>query len=573
MVASEWLANVKPGQQGIVSKPFVSWIKICALILLFFFYRDYLPGEPSPFFFVNLETPSKWPIARDFGRLLFPIAWSGCVVSILLSPFLSVSTLRVPLTFIFLLSWLFNATALKLGLLGNLDGVPKENMIESGALALFWVERRRLIEIIYTYSELVPALVAFALVALIFAWRPSPALSVRGKWNVCACLPIALAVAMALYSQGGTSAFPTPVGLPIRFASAIAFVEKQDAVAGSFRARPVTLRPEEKRFEKVIFIMDESVRAGFVNPDLARKWGLIDYGATVSAGNCSSFSRFIMRRGLQPADLPKAFESHGLASQEPTVWQYAKAAGYRTVYIDAIGDAVFHSGMNGDELGYIDEKYNINTRPPYVRDFDALRRLIEVVSRPGRAFVYLDKQGVHHAYQNKYPPDEALTFEGPAVKVPADKDLREYQRDLLGRYNRAVDWSVNRFISEMFAHGLPEDTLLIYTSDHGQSLVENNKKWTHCSTGPSVVNGEGLVPLLVYLRPDAPFSRLLGENGRNFPGKYSHFQVFPTLLIALGYPMDGVTQSYGSSLLDPPPATRQFLKGGDVRKLEWQSVD
>jgi hypothetical protein len=37
--------------------------------------------------------------------------------------------------------------------------------------------------------------------------------------------------------------------------------------------------------------------------------------------------------------------------------------------------------------------------------------------------------------------------------------------------------------------------------------------------------------------------------------------------------VDLVTQSYGSSLLDPPPSTRQFLKGGDVRQLEWQTVD
>ncbi len=282
-----------------------------------------------------------------------------------------------------------------------------------------------------------------------------------------------------------------------------------------------------------------------------RKWGLIDYGPTVSGGNCSHFSRFVFKRGLKPADLPKAFMPHGLASEEPTVWQFAKAAGFKTVYIDVVGDAFFHSGMNSDELSYIDERYNIHTRPTYMRDFEALKRLIKVVSQPGRAFIYLDKQGVHHPYQDKYPPNEKLTFEGPTLKVPENKDLREYQRDLLGRYNKAVDWSVNGFISELFAHGLPEDTLLVYTSDHGQSLVENNTKWTHCSSGPNTVNGEGLVPLLVYTRPVTPFSRLLRENGSDFHGKYSHFQVFPTLLVALGYPVDLVTQSYGSSLLDP----------------------
>jgi hypothetical protein len=556
-----------------MSKSYASWAKICALILLFAVYREYLPGEPSPFISTNLEMPSKWSIAREIGRLVFPIVWFGCVASIVLSPFLSVGVLRVPLTLIFLFSWLFNVTVLELGQVRDSVGVPKENMIESGTLALFWIERRKLLDTIQTYSEIVPTLIAFVAVALILAWRPSAGISVRGKWNIVACLPIAMVVAMAAYSRGGTSAFPTPVGFPIRFASTIAFVANQDEAAESFRARPVALRAEEKLFEKIILIMDESVRAGFVDPDLTRKWNLIDYGAAVSAGNCSHFSRFVFKRGLKPADLPKAFVSHGLASEEPTLWQFAKAAGFKNIYIDVVGDAFFHSGMNSDELSYIDERYNIHTRPTYMRDFEALKRLIKVLSEPGRAFIYLDKQGVHHPYQDKYPPDEKPTFGGPALKTPESKDLRDYQRDLLGRYKRAVDWSVNGFISQLFEHGLPDDTLLIYTSDHGQSLVENDTKWTHCSSGPRTVDGEGLVPLFAYMRPDVPFSRLLRENGANFQGKYSHFQVFPTLLIAMGYPVDAVGEAYGSSLLDPPPPTRRFLKGGDVRQLEWQTVD
>jgi len=480
--------------------------------------------------------------------------------------------LRIPFASIFLLSWLFNIAFLKVGQETDSVGVPRENMIDTGTLALFWANRVKLLDTLETYSELMPMFIVFGCMLLVLAWKPSRRMSIRGKWNMVACLPIFVVVAMVLYSRGGTSAFPTPIGLPIRFADAIAAVAKQDEVAEDFHARPVTLHPEESSFQKIIMIMDESVRAGFVNSDMFEKLGLIDYGATVSDGNCSHFSRFIFKRGFQPADLPKALAANGLASERPTMWQFAKAAGFKTVYIDTLGDGVFHDGINSDELSYIDEKYYVHTQPNYLRDFDALKRLTTVMSRPGRAFIFLDKQGVHHAYQSKYPPGEALTFEGPAVKLPANPDLREYQRDLLGRYNRAVDWSVNRFISQLFSHGLPEDTLLIYTSDHGQSLVENNTKLTHCTSGSITVDGEGLVPLFVYMNQDSPFSRSLRENGTNFRGKYSHFQVFPTVLLALGYPRQAVTQSYGSSLLDPPPATRGFLKGGDVHQLEWQMV-
>lgn len=553
--------------------PYASYLKIATLILLFLFYRDYLPGEPSPFLSTNPEIASKSAIVREIGRAAFPVVWFGCVVTILLSPFLSVGPLRIPLVLLFLFAWLFNVTALRLGLLGRSNAISEDNTIESGALALFWIERRKFLDIFESFSEIWPALIAFGVLALVLVWRPSPRLAVHGKWNLLACLPIALVLGMAVYSRGGMSAFPTPLGLPIRFASAVEFVVRQDDVGERFHARPVTLQPTHPPFEKVILIMDESVRAGFIAPHLIEKWGLVNFGAAVSVGNCSHFARFIFKRGLRQADLPQAFMEHGLVSEEPTVWQYAKAAGFKTVYIDAVGDAVFHSGMNSDELSYIDERYNIVSRPVYNRDFDALEKLFDLLARPGRAFLYLDKQGVHHPYQNKFPPDMKRDFEGPTVRKTSNEELVGYQHDLLERYNKAVDWSVNRFLMRLFARGLPDDTLLIYTSDHGQSLVENDTKWTHCSSGPETVEGEALVPLLAFSQSDTHMSQQLRRNGSAYSGKYSHFQVFPTLLIAFGYPATTVSQLYSSSLLDAPPIARNFLRGGDVRRLEWQKVD
>lgn len=555
-----------------MKRPYASWLKIGALALLLWIYRDYLPGEPSPFIPLNLEVDSKASLIRDLGKLIFPVVWVGCAVSILLSPFLSMGFLRIPFTIIFLFSWLFSITVLTLSQMEGPSSVPKENMVESGMLALFWLERHKFLDVIHTYSEMIPALLALSSLSLIFAWKPSFQLSIRGKWNAVVCLPIFACIVMASYSRGGTSAFPTAIGLPIRFASAVAFVASQDRIAEGVHARPVALLPEEKIFEKIVVIMDESVRAGFIDSNLVEKWGAVDFGSTVSIGNCSHFARFVFRRGLKPETLPAAFEAYGLASEEPTMWQYAKAAKYRTIYIDAVGDASFHSGINSDELSYIDERYNIQSRPAHMRDFVALRKLIEVMHQPGRAFIYLDKQGVHHPYQDKYPPNENLSFAPPLLILPEGKELREYQQKLLERYTGAISWSVNKFMNELFAHGLPEDTLLIYTSDHGQSLVENNTKWTHCSSGAGVVDGEGLVPLIVYANSNTPFSQLLARNGRDFVGRYSNFQVFPTILIGLGYPADAVERLYGASLLDQPPAARKFLKGGDVRHLEWQTV-
>ena len=319
--------------------------------------------------------------------------------------------------------------------------------------------------------------------------------------------------------------------------------------------------------------MDESIRAGFVDPGIAKEWNLIDYGVTTSIANCSHTSRYPFKRGFRASELPGALRENGLASENPTIWQYARAAGYRTILIDALGEGVFHSGRNSDEISYIDESIYISSRPHFMRDFDALAKLRAIVSRPGRDFIWVDKQGAHHPFQQKYPPDFVPSFTGPAVNVPESAEWREYQRELLDRYNKAVGWSASKFLAELFKPGLPTGTFLVYTSDHGQSLVENSTKWSQCSWGPMTVAGEGLVPLLLFATPDSPFAQKLKADATEFKGRYSQFEVFPTLLIALGFSPAWVTESYGTSLLDFPPAQRSFLKGGDERVLEWHRVD
>src|SRR5690242_3593648 len=203
-------------------KSYASSLKILALILLLIVYRNYLLGEPSPFMIINLEAASKSSILREIGTFIFPVVWIGSAVSIILCPFLSMGIFRIPFASIFLFSWLFNIAILRVGQESDSVSVPRENMVDTGTLVLFWTNRQRLLDALETYSELMPMVIAFVCIFLVLAWKPSQRISIRGKWNIVACLPIFVVVAMALYSRGGTSVFPTPIGLPIRFADAIA---------------------------------------------------------------------------------------------------------------------------------------------------------------------------------------------------------------------------------------------------------------------------------------------------------------------------------------------------------------
>ena len=101
----------------------------------------------------------------------------------------------------------------------------------------------------------------------------------------------------------------------------------------------------------------------------------------------------------------------------------------------------------------------------------------------------------------------------------------------------------------------------MYTSDHSQSLLEGGYKLSHCSTG-HVHPGEGIVPLLAFTE-DTGSAQGLKAAARDQFGRASHFHIFPTLLLAMGYKPSGVASRYGGkSLLSISGKTkRRFLTG------------
>jgi hypothetical protein len=51
-------------------------------------------------------------------------------------------------------------------------------------------------------------------------------------------------------------------------------------------------------------------------------------------------------------------------------------------------------------------------------------------------------------------------------------------------------------------------------------------------------------------------------------GQFSHFEVFPTLLLALGYDPGWVKETYGPSLMDSPSPDRKFGSEVPISKPE-----
>ena len=177
--------------------------------------------------------------------------------------------------------------------------------------------------------------------------------------------------------------------------------------------------------------------------------------------------------------------------------------------------------------------------------------LVQALADPGAAFIYVDKYGVHLPYENKTPPGRAL--------YPARHDGSRASK-LVAAYKNAVRWNVNNFFRHILADLDLSGVAMIYTADHGQSLLERGYSISHCSVGPDIVIGEALVPMAVIIG-EHPLRAALRATAVQMRDRASHFDIFPTLLVMLGYDRTEVAPIHGVGLLGDPCQGRRFLSG------------
>ena len=407
-------------------------------------------------------------------------------------------------------------------------------------------------------SSLVVFAIGFAIIAApsIFnsdglpSWR-------RWIWRGLPAAPVVLFVAVVLIKEGGGS-----YGLPTQFAP-LSVAALSGVKIASHEVPPrqdVSWTASRKKISNVVLIVDESVRADYINwqdgnpqtPEFARlKPRLIDFGHAVSAANCSSYSNAILRFGATRHDLMHTVMSNA------TIWQYAKAAGFRTVYIDA--QAAFVKGpdklqnfMTAAERTQIDAFHAIDgTVPTWARDDKLADILKEVLKSDEPTFVYAVKNGAHFPYDTAYPPDRR-EFQ-PTMSETGLKD----RAGLINSYRNAIRWAVDRVFGRI-VEGAPLDrTLIIYTSDHGQNL--STSALSHCTT-ENPDPREALVPL-VAITQDSNLKQRLAAPARSYRGHFSHFSIVPTLLDVFGYDRRDIAGKYGPSLFDPPPTEAVFTSG------------
>lgn len=260
---------------------------------------------------------------------------------------------------------------------------------------------------------------------------------------------------------------------------------------------------------------------------------------------------------LMTGRLPDEIGMHGgnrfaLAPEALTLAEDARNAGFATAAVVSnwvlrrppkeLGDAGVSQGFD-----HYDDEMTVRegNRDAFERHADATTNaaidwLDSSDARDGRFFLWVHYQDPHGPYtpprefEQRMAREDTLRVELPAGKtqsgkgqIPAyqvvdgDRNLERYR----ARYDGEIAWfdhELKRLLEFLRARNWWEDTLLIFTADHGESLGENG--WFFCH-GENIQRETVQVPLII---------RFPGRSSREIESPVSHLDLWPTIREGLG---------------------------------------
>lgn len=287
---------------------------------------------------------------------------------------------------------------------------------------------------------------------------------------------------------------------------------------------PTFLNPQSAGTENILLIIDESIAyAPF--KELVQNNALPLRSDSVykamSLSNCSAHSHALIRWGFSPNNSVDI-------RQKPTIWAYAKKAGYTNVLIDGQVKSRPQNFINDEELSEIDHfipmDEGINT------DNKIAKRLDQILKSEGKKFILVTLKGTHFAYESNLP--DGYQF---------------YKYELSKIYKDALLYSKKPFFDTFIEISDNFPLFSIYTSDHGQLIKEG--AIPHCTANRQNIEYE--VPLIINAQEGLDLNK---------ETVYSHSQLFPTLLIKMGYEKSEVEKYYDVELSSNPTKIYKFHK-------------
>ena len=217
------------------------------------------------------------------------------------------------------------------------------------------------------------------------------------------------------------------------------------------------------------------------------------------------------------------------------LWDILKEEGYNTAYISSQDDnwanmIDYYKKENLDYYHYslTDEKYDYgsgNSRKDY-DEITANKSLqwLKNQTKENPFYLYINFQGTHYPYEYKnnsiYFPDEpsSSTTYFNLPKSDYQASINDYDNSV-----NYVDKQIGKIYDYLDKNNLLKDTIIVISSDHGESFEYRNKNLRH---GYGVYEEEIKVPLIFYLP---------GHKTRRISEPVRHVDVIPTLLDIVGF--------------------------------------
>lgn len=394
-----------------------------------------------------------------------------------------------------------------------------------------------------------------------------------------------------LYLRGGEGTRALPAALPPLSFAALKTLEDLRNPPGP-RQKVATPRGAALAEGDIVLLVDESIAGNYLDINNAQgvRSGLahppamiraVNYGYAASVHFCSANSNLVLRHSGTRETYQEAI------ARRPSIWAYARAAGMRTVFIDAqMGRLQLQNMMTKVERREIDHFVQFDGVPVVERDMAAGKLLARLLHNGRREFIYVNKIGAHFPVADKFPA--SMTHYRPVMKHSSGmgftwssdrtgftgtaREWVEYRNS----YRNTLLWNVGSFFDRLLASGDLGGATIIYTSDHGQDLHErgNPGNNTHCGT-VKAAQEVGVVPMVV-LEDTAARTLDWETQARARHDGMSHFRIFPSLLALMGYDRNTLKPFYGPALDEPEPDDFTYnlvFQTHLGRKPEWQKIE
>lgn len=331
-------------------------------------------------------------------------------------------------------------------------------------------------------------------------------------------------------------------------------------------------KPNDGIIKNIVLIVDESIRSDKLQINgcekettpylMSIKKKIFNYGMCVSGAVCSNYSEAILLTGIGYEKLP---DTTSFSRKKPSLFSYAKYANYETSLIDLmINKTNNRHFLMEDDFKYIDNQVDLSKYYPeekaYNLDFKAIDLLKQTLKNNKKSFAYFVKYGSHFHYEHAYP-------ETKKVFTPTQDSAKwntEDKEKFLNSYCNSIRWTVDSFFEQLVKELEGTNTLVIYTSDHGQNLMDDlTINQTHCAKG-FAPKEMAMVPLLL-LPMNKDVASVINKiyQKRNLDHT-SHFNVFGSILYLMGYDKKNIHIKYGKTIFDDLEKQNKIYTSGDI---------